>query len=398
MKKTTIVHALALVTVLGAGIGAPLSAQQDSRWMAFVGCWVPAGAGEDAGLLCFRPSGAGVEMFTVAGGEVTATEPLIADGQARPVSAEGCTGSERVEFSEDGMRAFTRSEFECGGESRQGSGVMSFVTSSEWIDVRALTVAGDPVAWAQAYQAASGAQLAAQGVTDPAASSEELIRAARVRAARGIEIEDVEEAAGRVEARAVEVWVAAHETPFDLDGDELVRLADAGVPEGVIDVMVAVSYPDRFVLSPEGTATEADATQVVDRDPYGGYRRGYRSYLWDPFWGPSYRYSRFGYGSPFGYYGAGYGGYGGYWGYAPATIIVRPAPTVEVQRGRIQPGRGYVRDDGSSGGGSGGTARPAASSGGGDGGGGGGGGGGGDGGGGGGSSGGGDGGRRAVPR
>jgi hypothetical protein len=269
---------------------------------------------------------------------------------------------------------------------------MSFVTPTEWIDVRALTVAGDPVAWAQAYQAASSEQLASQGIADPAAGNEDLIRAARVRAARQIEIEDVEEAARRVEARAVEVWVAAHETPFELDGDELVRLADSGVPESVIDVMVAVSYPDRFALTPEGTASEAEATQVVDRYPYG-YRRGYRSYLWDPFWGPSYRYSRYGYyGSPFGYYGAGYGGYGGYWGYAPATIIVRPAPTVEVQRGRIQPGRGYVRDGGSSGGSSG-SPRPAASSGGG--GGGGGSGGSSDGG----SSGGGDGGgRRAVPR
>jgi hypothetical protein len=388
---------LALLSVLCAGVAMPATAQQDSRWTAFVGCWVPAGADDGAGLLCFRPAGAGVEMFNVAGGEVTASEPVVADGQARQVSAEGCTGSERVEFSEDGMRAFTRSEFQCGSESRQGSGVMSFVTASEWIDVRALTVAGDPVAWAQAYQAATSGQVAAQGIADPAASSEELIRAARVRAARPIETLDVEEAAQRVEPRAVEVWVAAHETPFDLDGDELVRLADSGMPESVIDVMVAVSYPDRFVLSPEGTASEAEPTQMVD-NAYG-YRRGYRSYLWSPFWGPSYRYSPY---SRFGYYGYGfdgYGGYGGYWGYAPATIIVRPAPTVEVPRGRIQPGRGYVRDSGSSGS-SGGSARPASSSGGGGSSGGGDGGGGGGGGGGdGGSSGGGDGGgRRAVPR
>jgi hypothetical protein len=333
-------------------------------------------------------------MFNVAGGEITATEPVIADGQPRPVSAEGCTGSERVEFSDDGMRAYTRSEFECGPETRQGSGVMSFVAPNQWIDVRALTVSGEPVAWAQGYELATAEQLAAQRIDDPSTGNVELIRAARVRAARGIEVEDVEDVARHVDARAVEVWVAANETPFDLDGGELVRLADAGIPESVIDVMVAVSYPDRFTLSPEGAPAEAEPTRVADA--YGvGYRRGYRSYLWSPFWGPaSYGYSP--YYSRFGYYGYGFGGYGGYWGYAPATIIVRPAqPVVAPPRARVVPGRGYVRDT-NGGSSSSGTARPSASSGGGGGDSGGGGSSGG--GGGGGSSSSSGGGRRAVPR
>src|SRR5688572_12513035 len=141
---------------------------QDARWSAFVGCWLPAGGGPEAGLLCFRPSGAGLEMFNVAEGEVTGTEQVVADGTARPVTAEGCTGSERVEFSEDGQRAFTRSEFVCSGETRVGSGVMSFVTPSEWIDVRALAVAGEPVAWAQRYIVATADDLSTQGIEDPA--------------------------------------------------------------------------------------------------------------------------------------------------------------------------------------------------------------------------------------
>ena len=363
MRTMTLAIGLAMAGVL------PVSAQQDARWMPFVGCWVPAGAGEDAGLLCFRPAGEGVEMFNVAGGEITATESLVADAQPRPVSAEGCTGSERVEFSEDGARAYTRSEFECGAETRQGSGVMSFVEPNQWIDVRALTVAEEPVAWAQGYELAGAEQLAAQGIADPAAGNEEMIRAARVRAARDIEVEDVEETASRVEARAVEVWVAANETPFELDGDEIVRLADAGVAESVIDVMIAVSYPDRFVLSPEGAPSAAEPTQVADA--YQGGFRGYRSYLWSPFWGPSSRFGYSPYYSRFGYYGygsrfGGYGGYGGYWGYMPATIIVRPAePTVAPPRARVVPGRGYVREGGSSGSnGGGGSARPQASSGG----------------------------------
>jgi hypothetical protein len=360
--------AFALAAALGAALAQPATAQQDARWAPFVGCWTPAGGGDDAGLLCFRPAGAGVEMFNVVGGEITATEPLVADAQPRPVSAEGCTGSERVEFSTDGMRAYTRSDFACGAETRQGSGVMSFIEPNQWIDVRALSVAGEPVAWAQGYQLASAEQLAAQGISDPAAGNAELIRAARVRAARDIDIDDVEETASRVEARAVEVWIATHETPFELDGDEIVRLADAGIAESVIDVMVAVTYPERFVLSPEGAASEADRTEVAAGYP-AGFRPSYRSYLWNPFFGPSYRYgyspySRFGYYDGFG----GFGGYGGYWGYVPGNIIVLPAAPAAApqERGRVVPGRGYARDTGSNdGGGGSGTARPASSSGGG---------------------------------
>ena len=350
---------------------APIAAQLDSRWTPFVGCWVPAGGGEEAGLLCFRPAGAGVEMFNVVEGEVTAAEPFVADGVARPITAEGCTGNERVEFSEDGLRVYTRSAFTCGTESRTGTGVMSFVSPSEWIDVRSVTVSGDPVAWAQHYEMASASLIEAQGVTNPPGEDQGPGRAARMRAARGLEVAHVQEAAARIEARAVEVWVAAHETEFDLSGSELVGLADAGVPESVIDVMIAVYYPDRFVVSPEGAADEADPRMAANDYPVG-YRRGYRSYLFDPFYSPfgyGRPYSRFGY-SRFGYYGSGfggYGGYGGYWGYIPATIIVEPVGSGGGEpRGRMVPGRGYTRDlgnSGASGGNSGGSsARPERSS------------------------------------
>lgn len=354
--------------LLSGALALPGAAQEmDARWSAFIGCWVPTGS-EQPGLLCFRPAGAGVEMFNVVEGEVTASEPLIADGVARPVAAEGCTGTERVEFAEDGMRAFTHSEFQCAGEVRSGSGVMAFINAAQWIDVRSLSVGGDPVAWAQAYEAAAPSALAAQGVVeDPAAANSDLVRAARIRAARDIDIADVEEAARRVDARAVEVWVAARESEFDLTGSEIVRLADAGLPESIIDVMVAVSYPDRFVVSPEGAASEAERLAYADQYP-DGYRRGYGSYLFNPFRDPSgFRYSplysRFG---AYGYDGFGgglYGGYGGYWGYVPATIIVQPANPTPEPRSRMVPGRGYTRDTSSSGSSGGSGGQPASSSG-----------------------------------
>ena len=333
-----------LSSFLGAGLVAlalalPAQAQSGGNGFApFVGCWEPLDAGDAAGLLCFRPSGGGVEMFNVVDGGIVSTELITADGSPRPVSAEGCTGFESAAFSEDGQRVFTRTEFTCDDEVRAGTGVMSFLAPTQWIDVRSLEVEGEPVAWVQRYALADADALAEQGVEDPASFDPTLVRAMRTRAAQNIDLADVEEAVARIEARAVEVWVATNETELDLSGSDLVRLADAGVPESVIDVMVAVSYPERFVLTPEGAA---EADRMAARDGYpAGYRRGFRSYLWSPYYRP-YGFGYYGY-SPFGYYGYGLGSYyGGYYGYRPATVIVQPASP--GSSGRMVPGRGYTR-------------------------------------------------------
>jgi len=356
---------LAAAWLLLASTASPARAQDSegsARWLAFVGCWEPLGADVDAGLLCFRPAGAGVEMSNVFEGAVTAAERLVADGVAHPVDAEGCSGSESVEFSEDGRRVFTASEFVCdGGETRAGSGVMSFISQAQWIDVRSLTVEGEPVAWVQRYSAATAESLRDHSVEDPAAVDRAGVRTRRLLAAREIEIGDVEEAVRRVDPQAVKIWVATHDSEFDLNGDELLRLADAGVPEDVIDVMVAISFPEHFALTPEGVPQD-----VVDRvadDAYrNGRRVGFRSFLWDPFYAPLGYRSRYGY-SPFGYYGGGLGGgyYGGYYGYVPASIIVVPRGN-PASGGRIVNGQGYRRPPSSGGGASSGGGGAAARS------------------------------------
>jgi len=353
MKRITLVTGLLGATLFVTAFVSDIQAQgEGDRWLPFIGCWAPMDTGEDVSLLCFRPDGPGVEMFNVADGEVAATEQLVADGQQRSITAEGCTGGEGVHFSEDGRRLFTNSAFQCDGEVRSGSGVMSFISPTQWIDVRSLEVAGDPVSWVQRYELADLEMLADQGVEDFTRSNRVMIRTMRSRAARDIDIQDVEEAVSQINTRAAEVWVAAHETPFELSGNELVRLVKNGVPESVIDVMLAVSYPNQFMVTPEGAAAEAAVSdEYAMRYPsYAGYPgyRGFRSYLWDPLYSPmGYSYG-LGYGySPFGYYGygAGYGrGFGGYYGYTPVGVVIQPrAPS---QQGRMTRGQGYTRGSG----------------------------------------------------
>jgi len=341
------------VLLLGA-LASPMWAQevqQTTRWLPFVGCWEPMGVDGDPGLLCFRLDADGVAMSNVFEGDVTAAERLVADGVARPVSAEGCSGTESVEFSQDGRRVFTASSFLCeGGEARRGSGVMSFISPTQWIDVRSLTVEGEPVAWVQRYAAATTESLNDHGLEPPSPAERAAVRTRRLLAARDIEMSDVEEAVQRLDAQAVKIWIATQESEFDLSGSELVRLADSGVPEDVLDIMVAVSFPDRFAVTPEGVP-EGVVNRVAGDAYRSGARVGFRSFLWDPYYAPiGYRY---GY-SPFGYYGYGYGGY---YGYVPASVTVVPRPDVS-SGGRIVRGQGY-RGPSSGGGASSGGPRPS---------------------------------------
>jgi len=332
--RLTGLGALGLLLIALAAPTQSLSAQQAARWRPFVGCWQAMGVEGDAGLLCFRPAGDGVEMLNVFEGDVTATERLLADGVPRAVAAEGCQGSESVQFSEDGQRVFTASNFVCeGGEARTGSGVMSFISPTQWVDVRSLTVDGEPVAWIQRYGAATAEDLRDHGIDDPAAADPAGVRGGRQLASREIDIDDVEEALARVDPQAVKIWVATLEPEFDLTGSELVRLSDSGVPDDVIDVMVAVSYPEHFALTPDGVPE--NVVDRVSRDAYRtGGRLGYRAFLWDPFYAPvGYRYGL----SPFGYYGYGYGGY---YGYVPATVVVVPVGA-SPSGGRTIRGQGY---------------------------------------------------------
>jgi len=354
------------ISVLSAALFAvafasPAAAQGvDDRWMAFLGCWEATGEQADAGLLCVRPFEDGVELFTVVDGEVTTSDVMVANGEQRTRSMEGCRGSEASEFSADGRRVFTSSEFLCGeGLPRASTGIMSLTSPTQWLDVRSMDVEGEKVAWVQKYQLVGPERMAEAGVDDATQGLGLAVRAARMSAARRITLTEVREAAQNVDSKAVEAWVASRGNRFQVDADALIELADAGVAESIIDVVVAVSYPETFAIDANAdagarpdAAVRGDRTSAY-RSPYGF---GARSFFWDPFYYGSWGYSNYyGYGNRYGSnfgvnyrspYGGGYG-YGGYGigrGYYTPVVVERAAPQ---ESGRVVNGRGYRQPGGS---------------------------------------------------
>jgi len=319
--------------MLAAGPLATAAAQEmDERWLAWMGCWQPVRTSTSAdapeSLLCFQPSAeeAGVEMIAVEDGEIASREVVRADGQPREATLEGCSGSRRAVFASRPGRVFMDMDQVCeGGVDRSSSGMFAMISSDSWIDARVVTVGGEKMTWVTRYRLATQSQAEAVGLGEIAADRSMAVRSLRLAASGRYSVGDIIEAQSHVDPEAVEAWIVEHETPLAVDADRLVQLADAGVSEGVIDMMIARSYPERFAVSTGGDGGERPGLG------YGGY--------YDPFYGGygwGYPYGRFGYRYGYGYSPFGYGyGYG--YGYGPTIIRTQPAN----RGGRVISGRGY---------------------------------------------------------
>ena len=311
MKKARIALLAALGAVVAiAGIHGPVAAQEgDLRagWQPYLGCWVSMEAEEDQGGLCLVADGQDVEMLTIIDGAVAFSEPLVADGGTHEFERDDCQGTESARFSEDRRRLYTASLVNCDGEPpRRSTGIISMPGLDEWVDVRAIEANGATTVWSQRYQRTSHSVLNQLGLAAPVARPNPFaLRGGITYATAAITIDDVIDASSNVDTDAVQGWLASVEQQFEgLSAEDLIRMEDAGVATAVIDVVVAVSFPEQFALNEE--------LDSADRNRY--------MYGWaDPFY-PYYGYSRYG----------GYGryGYGGYYNryypgyYTPVVVSV----------------------------------------------------------------------------
>ncbi len=345
------------------------SQEMDTRWLPWLGCWAPV-AGEDVdadpSLLCVRPAEGqdAVEWLSVVDGVVESVDILSATGQRRETALEGCEGWQSGSFSTDASRVYLRTDEVCeGGQRRTSTSLMSWVSTYEWLDIEIVEVGEQSVAWVRRYEVARSEDVEAAGLGDIISGRALAVATARTAASAPISVDDIIEANTRVGAMAVQTWVAERNQRMRLDADKLLRMADAGVPAEVIDVLIAVSNPDRFALRRAGEQGEYAAFEQTYSRAYGpryAYGRSYYSSYLDPFY-----YSRFGIGySSYGYgyspYGYGFSPYGYGYGFGGFSPIIRVEPISGRSRGgRAVKGRGYTRSGGGS---SGRTARSSGSS------------------------------------
>jgi uncharacterized membrane protein YgcG len=321
----------------------------DARFNPWLGCWRLeddlAGTGA---RMCITPDQNGVRLQTIVGTERGIDELVIPDGVSRPIVDTECKGTERAEWSNDGTRVFRTTEVTCPNESPRTIKSVAFLAPGPmWVNVQHVSDgAATANVRAQRYRRAANQNLSdGSRATQPAARA----LADDLRWS----VEDVIEASGKLPAEALQAALADVRQKFNINKKTLVSLDDAGVPDGVIDLMVALSFPQKFVVeravasAPVGVSTGMGwydpfmSPLLSPMSPYAncytsnGYY-GYRSYynMCGPY---MYGYNYFPYA---GYYSYPYYGSGGWVPIGGGGDIDQP---ISTGTGRAINGRGYTQ-------------------------------------------------------
>ncbi len=353
MTTTRLLAFCSLAALLTVAAPAPARAQpaDDARWTPWLGCWRATNDSAGTGArVCVSRAGGGIAVRTVVAGQLVSDELRVADGVPRAVREAGCTGSETTRWSADGQRAYRTATASCGTEPARTLGTVTyFVPGPVWIDVQTVTLDGATNVRVSGYTRSSNQRLP-DGTTVPQAPAG--LAASLV--SRGWTTNEVVEASAVLPPDGVQAAISEGPTAFRLNAKSLSQLADGHVAEGVIDLMVALTYPERF---------------VVDRPSSGGGGGGsaLSGMLSDPFFSPIVGaavlydcYSPYGWASNgywagcSGYNGSRYdmnpGYYSGYYGYDRpygTWINTTSGPSTEPGRteggGRVVNGRGYTQ-------------------------------------------------------
>jgi hypothetical protein len=317
---------------------------QDVRWAPWLGCWErvtervddasvdgsgrtsvepdPAATGTGtAPRVCVERDGENaVRLTTTVPGQEPIEQMLIADGEPHPISEGGCQGTETIEWSRTGQRLFARAEVDCAGAgARAVSGLALITPDDTWLDIRSVRI-GD----------ISSTRVSRYSRIDLQPSP----RIPRV-GSTPLTVEELKEAAGQVTDAVLEAVLVETNPRLPVRSDTLLDLADAGVSPGVLDLIVALAYPDRFVVERTG--------QIATVTESGSRRPGIDDYYYSGFYHPAYYYSPFGY-SYIGYYdpflfGPAYYGYPTRGGGRPGL----PGRITPSRTGRAIDGQGYTR-------------------------------------------------------
>jgi hypothetical protein len=331
MKTLLLVAVFALFAV-------PARAQSpDVRWEPWLGCWTlatdnlrdtespdnsgqrsirPSTVREGAPRVCVSRVPEGARFVTTVGTQSAIDQTIVADAVSRPVNDDECSGTQHAEWSRNGIRLFSSAEIRCKGDEglRRVSGLSLIAPNGDWLDVQTVAIGPRETIRVKRYYRAD----------DSPRSTRPTVVASR------LTLNEIKEASGKVSSAALEAALVETNAGFDLTKKSVMDLASAGVSPRVIDLLVALSYPEKFAVQPVGRAGGAPIATTYGRDPFLG-----------SFGGPFY-YDAYYYGSPYLYEPFGYRGAvivdGGVIGGAGG------GPNAQITGGaRVINGQGYTR-------------------------------------------------------
>ena len=331
-----------------AAVGERAAEPLDARWVPWLGCWqlweeqlepgVPA-LDEDTSALvgrtyvCVTPAdeAPGINLTALAGNGVLVERTLVADGTRREVREPNCMGWEESEWSADGQRLFTRAELRCGDQpAHTVDGVSLMTSASTWVDIQIVDTGTLEQIEVRRYTPVPPTERdTLLGLTFVLPLDPHEVRQARRESAASLTLADVVEASRKTPPGVVETLLVETEPQLALDSAALITLDEMGINARVIDLLVALSYPERFVVE------RRDRGGSWSSGGLGGFGGGF----YDPVWyGDLYPY----YVTPFGSRGWG-GWYDPYlFGGAASPFVIVGGREGEDASGRAVSDRGYT--------------------------------------------------------
>ena len=358
----------------------------DEHWRAYLGCWTSAASNITGPMVCVVPTSSPqtVEFVTVVGDSIVSTVPLSASGARIELTRDGCTGWESARWSIDERRLYTHAEFTCaGGVTQRANGMLAMRYTDAFSRIDGLRTRGAVRTRVVNFQLTMDSTLypAAIAARIPSASSMPAF-GARMEAAAEVSTADIVDASKELDSPIIEAWIADRGQRFSAGANELRAMKSAGVPEGVIDMVVAVSNPRYFTLAQNGapmarpidpfqrrngnaaSLTRAEMERLRMERQLGGYGTAYGNLFdWNDLYFPWSGYGAYGrYGNPL-YGNPLYGGYSQYWGpFGPIygsgggwvtggspIVIIPTTPSQSEPPGRVINGSGYSQGGSSSG-------------------------------------------------
>lgn len=225
----------------------------DARWLPWVGSWrlvsdteeTADSAVKDQYLLTTSP-GDNEKSILMEGhraGQVLFEERIEADGVRRSMEKDGCTGWQQYGWSETGKRLLFQGESDCTGNLRQEiSGLSIIEGSGDWLDVQLVQSEEGKAVTIRRYRSVDA------GVFAPGQTRADPARVARVSAGTDFSIDEIIELSGKVEPEVLEAALIELHKPFPVNSKQILRMADSDVPTRIVDLVVALSFPDQFIV------------------------------------------------------------------------------------------------------------------------------------------------------
>ena len=366
--KPTSVLTIALVLLAAAVARAQDTTLGDARWAPWLGCWhllqddreslAAAATNPDDVVVCVLPASGnrGVSMTTYVGGQSVLQQTVVADGARHPVSEPECSGSQTSEWSLSGQRLLTRADITCSGQpARTVSAITLMAAGPTWVDIQAVGTGQDAQVRVRRYRRTDSLP---QSVVLPAdLQGRPVAVSARLAGPTVMTLEEVVDASRKVAAPAVAAALYETGSRFDLNGRTLKALDAAHVPDGVVDAMVALSFPghvaiDRPFRRLTGQTRGATPASVPRSTRLPSYSYSPSPYYPPSVYDPYYAYHPY---PPYYFYYWPFG-YSSWWGdpyrpyYSPGRrpVIIRPGGSArpgggDRDRGHVVQGRGYTR-------------------------------------------------------